>query len=143
MQFSGVVSVLLLVASLLLTMADTPKEVLPLGASLEDQASQDQGVDPREDDQHSTSSQKSKRSLSPGSGPMYKTCQGCNKGNKLMASDLHEECMACLGMDHLFQMKSCMACQALGFKDRFKRARRFAYQRNTGQFVTARTLVSL
>lgn len=89
-----------------------------------------------EEDSQSTSS---KRSDSPGrGGPMYKICQSCKKGNKLMATDLHEECMLCLGTEHLFAMKTSQPCQALGYKDRLERARRFSYQRATGRFMSAR-----
>ena len=89
-----------------------------------------------EEDQQSQSSHRSTRSRSP--SPMFKTCEGCGKTNKLMASDLHDECMLCLGTNHLFEMISCTACQALGYKDRLERARRFAHQRHTGCPITAR-----
>ena len=117
----------------------SPDKILPLGASAaqsrEDQAPATTRGD---DDNVSISSQQSHRSLSPGSrAAMFKVCQGCNKSNKLMKSDLHLECMRCLGTDHLFDMLSCPACQALGVKDRLERARRFLYQGHEDKFITA------
>ena len=73
---------------------------------------------------------------------MYKVCKSCHKGNKLMVADLHEECMLCLGTEHLVQMKCCQLCQALGYEDRLEHARRFAYQRSTGKFISAREMRS-
>ena len=99
-------------------------------------------VPPVEEDRRSRSSKRSARSKassrSTSPKPIYKICSGCNKSNKLMATDLHDECMRCLGTDHLFRMKSCPACQALGYKDRLERARRFMYQRKMKVFLTAR-----
>ena len=121
----------------------SPERVLPLGASAsaEEPTREDPAPPPtggEEDDGVSVSSEQSRRAHSPGSGkPIYKVCQGCGKNNKLMQSDLHQECMECLGTDHLFDMLSCPACQALGLKDRLERARRFLYQRNERHFITA------
>ena len=117
----------------------SPKGDLPAAVP---QATTDPEV--TEEDRRSRSSIRSGESTrSRSMSPLYKVCSGCNKRNKLMKSDLHDECMCCLGTDHLFRMKSCPACQALGFKDRLERARRFIHQRKTGQFISARSMRSL
>lgn len=74
---------------------------------------------------------------------MYRTCDTCKRGNQLAVNDLHDECIACLHFSHLEAMLQCRACQALGYRDRLERARRFAWWKATGNLLSARAMRDL
>jgi hypothetical protein len=83
-----------------LTTRDPPGE-----DSLADQETPpSQPRDPEPSRRTSTSSQ-----LSDWGTQMYRPCTSCNKGNQLATSDLHEDCIACLGFSHLQTMTNCRA----------------------------------
>ena len=55
----------------------------------------------------------------------------------------HEECIACLGYNHLQQMAMCIACQALCGKDRLEQAKRFTWWRKIGKLLSAHAMRNL
>ena len=67
----------------------------------------------------------SSSSVSSATGKMHRACPSCHQGNQLATADQHDSCIACLGFNHLQEMATCEACQALCYKDRLERACRF------------------